>query len=1153
MKRLIYKLKKQGKALLCALIAAAMVVSPWGADTLAVHAGATERTFDIGVNSDNIIATLDSKGVLTVSGAGEIRDYTAETAPFQDCGITSVKLGNGITSIGDYLFYNCGKLTGTVTLPKNVVRIGDRAFSGKTAAQAPKPSFVDNLFTEALLTGKAEQKEETPSSDVSKGEDDPESAVSSQLDPVSSAEPVSSAAPTSTPEPSEDPVSSAVSSEGEPVSEPQPQETEDTVESAPAETEGAAAAQVAPADEKAASAPEESSSAVSAPEEETASLAEETPSEPESKAEAVSSSQEKSEVSSQPAGEEKKKYTVEKIVEQEIGEEIFYAGKTAGAFYCSEKNESFRAAMKQAGFKEADSIVSAVFDCGEEASGGTVSLRLPVTGGKTVLPEMPEEFASPEGGDLYAYTFGGWTESKDKANTVRAPGSTFQAGDRKDLYFIANWVRRASVKINVKRSGKTTVFSVPEVKGYTVTSFQWQVCDYSGASEPPADQETLAWKDISGAVKQTYSRTLAAGDSGRLFRCLVTVKKENTSLITLFSANQDEELSLPAVRSGITEVKRTLAVSKGTGQAAAVQTVSLPVTALDAGSTVYKITSVALTGDFFLVKPSESGTAMTLPAFGTGQNAGNTYALRAMPTGSGWTDASAEGLGAYVLTQAPSGETWNSSVNHVWKRGDGYPIANNTASEAEVTFTLAYRSDYEDFVGGQAVVTLEEFQGTEVKNTVVVTLFLEDISKYAQTAAVTAGRSFAPPTGENAVIVPKGAVTAGFTTEYYPVSVPAGEVSLRLYRDGDSPALVPFPTGTKIVLGDLTGSGAYSYGLRKTEEGESSLALSGFSGHAVSQLEEKVTEQMLFAVDFSGTAGLEQGSYFLVLAHGADRPLSEMGKAAFTVDPPAGEEGKDPYTLSMTGDVVSGAVWTLSFTASTPAWDTRYLGGQCVKLALKDGENKAVPLPEKTHASGTVENIFWSKDGTVSFTLPESGSGTVSLDLSGASELAAGSYQIQAELRPKPGLQADSDAGSADASAGPLAVILSGQIQAASSRSLSIALGEGAQRLIDVPAETEEPAALQLSISYAGAQTGDKVEMSVLKKTGKTPDAASYTAVDGCTVSPGETELSGESGVVEAAVSIPPGQAAGTYRVLARLVSASGAVEAEEPYNFILR
>ena len=49
--------------------------------------------------------------------------------PFQDAGFTRVIIGNRVTSIGDYAFSGCRKLT-SITIPKGVTKIGNSAFSG---------------------------------------------------------------------------------------------------------------------------------------------------------------------------------------------------------------------------------------------------------------------------------------------------------------------------------------------------------------------------------------------------------------------------------------------------------------------------------------------------------------------------------------------------------------------------------------------------------------------------------------------------------------------------------------------------------------------------------------------------------------------------------------------------------------------------------------------------------------------------------------------------------------------------------------------------------------------------------------------------------------------------------------------------------------
>ena len=71
---------------------------------------------------------------LTISGTGAMYDYGGDDQPWKDFKqfITSVTIGDGVTSIGDGAFEECTSLT-SVVIPDGVTRIGGGAFDGCTS------------------------------------------------------------------------------------------------------------------------------------------------------------------------------------------------------------------------------------------------------------------------------------------------------------------------------------------------------------------------------------------------------------------------------------------------------------------------------------------------------------------------------------------------------------------------------------------------------------------------------------------------------------------------------------------------------------------------------------------------------------------------------------------------------------------------------------------------------------------------------------------------------------------------------------------------------------------------------------------------------------------------------------------------------------
>lgn len=102
---------------------------------------------DSGTCGDNLTYTLDSNGVLTISGTGDMQN---SSFGWNKNKIKSVVINDGITSIGQDAFYQCTNLT-SVTIPGSVISIGNYAFqecASLTSITIPDSvtSIGQNLF-----------------------------------------------------------------------------------------------------------------------------------------------------------------------------------------------------------------------------------------------------------------------------------------------------------------------------------------------------------------------------------------------------------------------------------------------------------------------------------------------------------------------------------------------------------------------------------------------------------------------------------------------------------------------------------------------------------------------------------------------------------------------------------------------------------------------------------------------------------------------------------------------------------------------------------------------------------------------------------------------------------------------------------------------
>ncbi len=118
--------------------------------------------------------TLDSSGLLTISGTGSIDNYSYSNQPWYPyrSSVTAVSVSDGVTAIGDrafygfsaltkvtipssvtsiggYAFYNCTSLT-NVTIPTSVTIIGNYAFHGCGSVKATISGFTTNITSSSF-------------------------------------------------------------------------------------------------------------------------------------------------------------------------------------------------------------------------------------------------------------------------------------------------------------------------------------------------------------------------------------------------------------------------------------------------------------------------------------------------------------------------------------------------------------------------------------------------------------------------------------------------------------------------------------------------------------------------------------------------------------------------------------------------------------------------------------------------------------------------------------------------------------------------------------------------------------------------------------------------------------------------------------------
>ncbi len=117
-----------------------------------------------GTCGETLIWSLDS-GTLIISGEGDMEDYFYTGGPWgkYSNAISRVVIDGGVTSIGNYAFYDCENIT-DITIPEGLIRIGTCAFGNcRNLTDVVIPSSVTCMESGAFMDCISLTKIEIPS------------------------------------------------------------------------------------------------------------------------------------------------------------------------------------------------------------------------------------------------------------------------------------------------------------------------------------------------------------------------------------------------------------------------------------------------------------------------------------------------------------------------------------------------------------------------------------------------------------------------------------------------------------------------------------------------------------------------------------------------------------------------------------------------------------------------------------------------------------------------------------------------------------------------------------------------------------------------------------------------------------------------------
>ena len=97
-----------------------------------VYAASSNSSYYSGFCGKNVTWKLLENGELIIEGTGEMYNYAQfnPVTPWYECRemINTITIFTGVTSIGEWAFYDCSSLT-SITIPESVTSIGEHAFS----------------------------------------------------------------------------------------------------------------------------------------------------------------------------------------------------------------------------------------------------------------------------------------------------------------------------------------------------------------------------------------------------------------------------------------------------------------------------------------------------------------------------------------------------------------------------------------------------------------------------------------------------------------------------------------------------------------------------------------------------------------------------------------------------------------------------------------------------------------------------------------------------------------------------------------------------------------------------------------------------------------------------------------------------------------